>query len=43
LIISEMQNKIATWAEADDQRRFDRLLRLMTNRSWLLPYLYNRK
>lgn len=31
-----MQNKIATWAEADGQRKFDRLLRLITNRSWLL-------
>ena len=31
-----MQNKIATWAEADDQRKFDRLLRLITHRSWLL-------
>ena len=31
-----MQNKLAMWAEADDQRKFDRLLRLITNRSWLL-------
>jgi hypothetical protein len=31
-----MQNKIATWAEADGQRKFDCLLRLITNRSWLL-------
>jgi RNA-directed DNA polymerase len=36
LIISEMQNKLARWAEADDQRKFDRLLRLIANRSWLL-------
>lgn len=35
MIISEMQNKIAMWAEADGQRKFDRLLRLITNRSWL--------
>lgn len=31
-----MQNKLARWAEADDQRKFDRLLRLIANRSWLL-------
>ncbi len=36
MIISEMQNKIAMWAEADDQRKFDRLLRIIANRSWLL-------
>ena len=36
MIISEMQSKLATWAEADDQRKFDRLLRLIANRSWLL-------
>ncbi len=35
MIISEMQHKFATWAEADQTRRFDRLLRLITNRTWL--------
>jgi RNA-directed DNA polymerase len=35
LIISEMQHKLATWAESDPNRRFDRLLRLITNREWL--------
>lgn len=35
MIISEMQHKLATWAEADQTRRFDRLLRLITNRTWL--------
>jgi hypothetical protein len=35
LIISEMQHKLATWAAADQIRRFDRLLRLITDRNWL--------
>jgi len=35
LIISEMQHKLATWAESDQTRRFDRLLRLIANREWL--------
>jgi RNA-directed DNA polymerase len=35
LIISEMQHKLATWAAADQTRRFDRLLRLITDRNWL--------
>jgi RNA-directed DNA polymerase len=35
LIISEMQHKLATWAESDPNRRFDRLLRLIANREWL--------
>jgi RNA-directed DNA polymerase len=35
LIISEMQHKLATWAECDQTRRFDRLLRLIANREWL--------
>lgn len=30
-----MQHKLATWADADQTRRFDRLLRLITNRTWL--------
>ena len=35
MIISEMQHKLATWAAADQTRRFDRLLRLITDRNWL--------
>lgn len=35
MIISEMQHKLATWAEADPNRRFDRLLRLIADREWL--------
>jgi group II intron reverse transcriptase/maturase len=35
LIISEMQHKLATWAENDPNRRFDRILRLIANREWL--------
>jgi len=31
-----MQNKLATWSSADKARKFDRLLRIITNRSWLL-------
>jgi RNA-directed DNA polymerase len=30
-----MQHKLATWAERDQTRRFDRLLRLVANREWL--------
>lgn len=35
MIISEMQHKLATWAESDPNRRFDRLLRLIADRVWL--------
>jgi len=35
LIISEMQSKLATWSSADKERKFDRLLRMIANRSWL--------
>ncbi|MBJ7417108.1 MAG: group II intron reverse transcriptase/maturase, partial [Niveispirillum sp.] len=35
MIISEMQHKLATWAESDPDRRFDRLLRLIAQRTWL--------
>ena len=35
MIISEMQHKLATWAESDQTRWFDRLLRLVANREWL--------
>ncbi len=31
-----MQGKLATWSSEDKSRRFDRLLRVVTNRSWLL-------
>ena len=30
-----MQNKLATWSLADKERKFDRLLRMIANRSWL--------
>jgi RNA-directed DNA polymerase len=30
-----MQHKLATWAESDGTRRFNRLLRLIANWSWL--------
>ena len=30
-----MQHKLATWAESDGARRFDRLLRLIADRAWL--------
>ena len=35
MIISEMQSKLAIWSSEDAERKFDRLLRIMTNRSWL--------
>ncbi len=35
MIISEIQNKLATWSSEDKTRRFNRLLRLITNRNWL--------
>lgn len=35
MIISEMQSKLATWSSADKERKFDRLLRMIANRSWL--------
>lgn len=30
-----MQSKLATWSSADTERKFDRLLRMIANRSWL--------
>jgi len=30
-----MQNKLAIWSSADKERKFERLLRIMTDRSWL--------
>ena len=30
-----MQSKLATWSTGNQERKFDRLLRLMTNRTWL--------
>jgi RNA-directed DNA polymerase len=30
-----MQHELATWAEDDPNRRFDRLLRLIADRAWL--------
>ena len=35
MIIREMQSKLATWSAADGTRKFDRLLRLIAERSWL--------
>ena len=35
MIISEMQNKLATWSTENKERRFDRLLRLVADRVWL--------
>ncbi len=35
MIISEMQSKLATWSSADNGRKFDRLLRMIADRSWL--------
>ena len=35
MIISEMQHKLATWAEEDRAKRFDRLLRRIAKREWL--------
>lgn len=35
MIISEMQRKLATWSMVDSERKFDRLLRIMADRSWL--------
>jgi RNA-directed DNA polymerase len=30
-----MQSKLATWSSADQERKFDRLLRMIADRSWL--------
>ena len=30
-----MQSKLATWSTEDKERKFDRLLRLITDRAWL--------
>src|SRR3546814_3983785 len=30
-----MQHKLATWAESDPNRRFDRLRRLIADKAWL--------
>ncbi len=35
MIIREMQSKLATWSSADKERKFDRLLRMIADRSWL--------
>jgi RNA-directed DNA polymerase len=35
LIINEMQSKLATWSTENKERKFDRLLRLITDRTWL--------
>ena len=35
MIIGEMQSKLAAWSSVDKARRFDRLLRMIADRSWL--------
>ncbi|MBJ6359743.1 group II intron reverse transcriptase/maturase [Paenibacillus sp. GCM10012307] len=35
MIISEMQSKLATWATESKERKFDRLLKLIANKTWL--------
>jgi RNA-directed DNA polymerase len=35
LIIREMQRKLATWSTENPERKFDRLLRLIADRTWL--------
>jgi group II intron reverse transcriptase/maturase len=35
LIISETQSKLAMWSSVDKARQFDRLLRMIADRSWL--------
>ena len=35
MIISEMQRKLATWSVEDKERKFDRLLRIIADQSWL--------
>ena len=35
MIIGEMQSKLATWSAADSERKFDRMLRVIAERSWL--------
>jgi RNA-directed DNA polymerase len=35
LIIGEMQSKLATWSTENRGRKFDRLLRLIADRTWL--------
>ncbi len=35
MIIGEMQSKLAMWSTDDKERKFDRLLRLIADRTWL--------
>lgn len=35
MIISEMQHKLAMWSTANKERKFERLLRIIADRSWL--------
>lgn len=35
MIIGEMQRKLAAWSSASDERKFDRLLRVIADRTWL--------
>lgn len=36
MITSEMQSKLATWSSEEKGRKFNRLLRIIANQSWLL-------
>ena len=35
MLIGEMQSKLTTWSTRDKERKFDRLLRLIADRTWL--------
>lgn len=35
MVISEMQHKLAMWSTANKERKFERLLRIIADRSWL--------
>ena len=35
MIIGEMQDKLARWSTENKERKFDRLLRLIADRTWL--------
>ena len=35
MIISEMQSKLAKWSTREKERKFNRLLRLIADKSWL--------
>ena len=43
MIIGEMQDKLARWSTENKERKFDRLLRLITDRTWLALLEEDRK